>query len=279
MKLDLYRVSAFESNNAGGNPAGVILEADTLTESEMLSIAEEVGFSETAFVMKSSIADFKVRFFTPVDEVDLCGHATIATFNLLRDLGAINKGEFFQETKAGILKLDIQDEIVFMEQKLPIFGEIIDKKELINCFDLDEEDIVDSMPIQVVSTGLRDIILPIRNLGILSNMKANSDLITSISERFDVVGIHAFSIESIDGADAHTRNFAPRYGIDEESATGTSNGALACYLLQHSNISKDGRFKFEQGYSMGSPSKIYANLYIVNGVIESVYVGGSARKI
>ena len=84
MNKKIYRISALKYNNMGGNPAGVVLDADLLSESDMPTIAKEVGYSETAFIMKSLNADFKVRFFTPVAEVDLCGHATIASFNLLK---------------------------------------------------------------------------------------------------------------------------------------------------------------------------------------------------
>jgi PhzF family phenazine biosynthesis protein len=277
MNRQIYKISAFQYNNMGGNPAGVVLDADLLSESDMLTIAKEVGYSETAFIMKSLNADFKVKFFTPVAEVDLCGHATIASFNLLRDLHLINKGHYTQETKAGVLQLEIHDNLVYMEQNIPIFSEIIDRKELINCFDVDANAFSSDMPIQIVSTGLRDIILPIRSLNTLNMLKANSNSISMISEKYDVVGIHAFCLESINKADAHTRNFAPRYGIDEESATGTSNGALACYLSKYSDDSNDRSFEFEQGYIMNLPSRIFVKLINDKGNIESVKVGGSIR--
>jgi len=99
MANHIYRVTAFSDSAHGGNLAGVVLDADSLSEEQMLKIAKEVGYSETAFVMKSTKADFKVRFFTPTDEVDLCGHATIATFNLLRDLGAITVGDYTKKQR------------------------------------------------------------------------------------------------------------------------------------------------------------------------------------
>ena len=105
MDLTVYKLSSFPKEGHGGNEAGVVLDADSLKDKEMLKIAKEVGFSETAFVSNSNVADFKVRFFTPVNEVSLCGHATIATFNLLRDKEIISPGIYTQETKAGILKL------------------------------------------------------------------------------------------------------------------------------------------------------------------------------
>ena len=87
--IKVYTLNAFTDDVSGGNPAGVVLDADNLTEKQMQGIAKKVGFSETAFVMSSDSADFRVRFFTPSDEVDLCGHATIATFKLLLLKGRI----------------------------------------------------------------------------------------------------------------------------------------------------------------------------------------------
>ena len=96
MDVIIYKISSFTLNGSGGNKAGVVLEADGLTSKDMLRIANNVGYSETAFVMNSKIANFKVRFFTPLSEVDLCGHATIAVFNLLQQKEIINaaKSEF-----------------------------------------------------------------------------------------------------------------------------------------------------------------------------------------
>ena len=134
MSRKVYRLNAFAKTEDGGNPAGVVIDAEHLSANQMQAIAKEVGYSETAFVMKSDKADFRVRFFTPTNEVDLCGHATIATFNLLRDLGIVAKGQYTQETKAGVLKIAICEDEVFMEQKLPEFDQILNHDEIIDSF-------------------------------------------------------------------------------------------------------------------------------------------------
>jgi PhzF family phenazine biosynthesis protein len=275
----IYRVTAFTKNIQGGNPAGVVLDADLFTDEQMIGIAKEVGYSETAFVMKSNQADFKVRFFTPVDEVELCGHATIATFNLLRDLGVVSIGKYTQETKAGILRIQIYDNEVYMEQNTPKYLELIDKKEIDSCFKSQFKDYISDMPIQIVSTGLKDIILPVKNLKALLDMQPNYKAIDLLSRKYDVVGIHGFCLDTLTGCEAHTRNFAPRYGIDEESATGTSNGALACYLMKYMRNEFNGNFTIEQGYSMGRPSKVIAKVKLDGDKIKEVYIGGSAIRI
>ncbi|MCF8019744.1 MAG: PhzF family phenazine biosynthesis protein [Vallitaleaceae bacterium] len=279
MTNHIYRVTAFSDSVDGGNLAGVVLDADSLSEEQMLGVAKEVGYSETAFVMKSTEADYKVRFFTPTDEVDLCGHATIATFNLLRDLGVITVGDYTQETKAGILELQILDHSVYMEQNAPKYYEILDKNEIAGCFDSHQRDYIGDMPIQIVSTGLKDIILQVKDLETLLGLRPNLEKINAISRKHDVVGIHAFCLETLSNGEAHVRNFAPRYGINEESATGTANAALACYLMKYQKHEFHGDFVIEQGYSMKRPSKIMVKVRVAGDDTMQVYVGGSAVLI
>ena len=276
MDLTVYKLSSFPKEDHGGNEAGVVLDADSLKDKEMLKIAKEVGFSETAFVSNSNVADFKVRFFTPVNEVSLCGHATIATFNLLRDKEIISPGIYTQETKAGILKLDVKEDIVFMEQNSPVYGQVIEAIEFNNCF-YNDDYINQELPIVILSTGMREIFLPINSVKKLNNLTPNFEEIIKLSKRYDVIGIHVFSVTK-DKADAYGRNFAPIVGINEESATGTSNGALGCYLNKYVNPSKS-EFILRQGYSMNKPSEIITKLQIQNRMIDTVWVGGTAKII
>ena len=276
MDVVVYRLTSFPKEVHGGNEAGVVLNADKISEKEMLKIAKEVGYSETAFVSRSEKADFKVRFFTPNNEVSLCGHATIATFNLLRDKKIISPGIYTQETKAGILRLDVKEDIVYMEQNSPVYGQVIDPSEFSNCF-YNDDYINLELPIVILSTGMREIFLPINSIIKLNNITPNIEEIIKLSKKFKVIGIHVFSVTK-DEADAYGRNFAPVVGINEESATGTSNGALGCYLNKYVNPSKS-KFILRQGYSMDKPSEIITKLVIQNRNINTVWVGGSAKII
>ena len=131
MVIPVYTINAFAKLPGGGNPAGIVLDADVLSESEMQQIAATVGFSETAFVSKSDIADLRVRFFTPVNEVNLCGHATIGLFTLLLQMKRLEPGTYKQETKAGVLPVEIRpDGTALMTQNPPVFAEIISKEEI-----------------------------------------------------------------------------------------------------------------------------------------------------
>lgn len=282
MKIKAYTLNAFSKSNNGGNPAGVVLDADKLSDKQMLRIAQEIGFSETAFVKKSNKADFKLSFFTPTEEVDLCGHATIATFFLMKNLGLIQSGRYTQETKAGVLDIKVKEEnTIFMNQNNPHFFEEIDKKEIADSLNISTKSLAADLPIQIVTTGLRDILVPIKNLSDLHSIKANFEKITEISKKYKVVGYHLFTLETKLNSTAHCRNFAPLYNIPEESATGTSNGALSCYLFKHKRINKKqiNNLVYEQGYSMNKPSEIFVKLKADDKKIAEVRVGGIASNI
>lgn len=282
MEIKVYRLNVFAETTNGGNPAGVVLDADFLSSDEMQKIAKKVGFSETAFVQKSADADYKIIFFTPDGEVDLCGHATVAVFYLLADKGIIQIGKYTQETKAGILEIECRgDGVIYMNQCNPEFYETLDKKEIADTLNIDVDDIIDDLPIQIVSTGLKDILIPIKSLKVLCGIKPNFDKISHVSKKYGAVGYHLFTLETKYDSTAHCRNFAPLYGISEEAATGTSNGALSCYLYKYGVILEKNikELVFEQGYSMNKPSKILTDLIIYNHEIVEVKVGGTALNI
>ena len=267
--MDIYVASAFAKDGKGGNKAGVMVENIPETAAEKLNIARIMGYSETAFVSNSDKADFKLEYFTPAEEVPLCGHATIATFTVLSQLGKLNKTEYTIETGAGILRIKLQSDMIFMEQNLPEFSEKLSASEFEDV--INAADIGKNYPIQIVSTGLRDIMLPIKDEKALSQLRPDFAAMTELSSAKNVVGVHAFALKN-DSITAVCRNFAPLYDIDEESATGTSNCALAGYLWNY-GIKKD-RYIFEQGYELGSPSEIIVDISNEGDEITSVFVGG-----
>ena len=278
MDLIIYTLNSFAKTEDGGNPAGVVLQADGLSDEEMLSIAQQVGFSETAFVQESEEANYKVRFFTPNSEVDLCGHATIATFTLLKIKKIIGDGILCQETKAGILNIEVYNDKIYMNQNTPQYFNIIDKNEIADSLNITQNDFISHLPVQIVSTGLKDIMIPIKSLDRLLAIKPDLEKITALSKKYNVSGFHVFSLETKFDSTAHCRNFAPLYNINEESATGTSNGALACYLYNYGIVNKEqsSELIFEQGYSMQKPSEILVRLKIDKNKICEVKVGGTA---
>lgn len=274
--MDVYVASVFSKDRKGGNKAGVVLDEPALTVAQKMQIAKTLNYSETVFVTGSVTADFELQYFTPTEEVPLCGHATIAAFFILNLLQRLNKQAYTIQTKAGILNIHIQDNgMIFMEQNPPSYFALLDADTFTHC--LDTEVIDTSLPIQIVSTGLKDILLPVASKSHLANLAPSMHVMAAISKEKDVVGVHAFALEKESGITAVCRNFAPLYGIDEESATGTSNCALACYLSKY--YRKQPQYIFEQGHNLGEVSQIVVNLTYRDNAVDTVYVGGSGYLV
>lgn len=278
MKKKIFQVDAFTNVAFGGNPAGVVPDASGLDEIMMQKIANEMQVSETAFVFpcEEEGVDFHVRFFTPTQEVDLCGHATIATFFILAKTGQI-KGDneikiVKQKTRAGILPVEIEfkdgkiNRVMMTQAKPKTIFEVEDIEELAKIMGLKTEDIgIDHYSIkpQAVSTGLPDIMMPVRNLELLTSISPDYEALAEYSRRLDVIGVHAFTLESEEeNSTLACRNFAPAAGIDEEAATGTSNGALGAYLIKNDILQLNEVIILicEQGRSMNRDSKIVVKL-------------------
>jgi PhzF family phenazine biosynthesis protein len=278
MKIEVYHLNAFTRAGNGGNPAGVVLDAAFLSDKKMRYVANKVGFSETAFIQESKLADFKIQFFTPTDEVELCGHATIAAFFLLLEKNRIIEGTYSIETKAGVLDVKVKDGEMYLSQTLPKFEQFIENGEILRSLNIREDDLNLQLPIQIVSTGLRDILIPIKTREKLNSITPNFNEVEEISKKYNVIGYHLFTLDSEPGITAHCRNFAPLYDIPEESATGTSNGALACYLRKYKMVPVSSNTSvFEQGYVMKASSEIKSRVELNEDFkITRIEVGGNA---
>lgn len=279
-KYELYVVSVFIRDGKGGNLAGIVINGEDFSEKQMKSIANELNFSETAFIMYSDCADYKIRFFTPNSEVDICGHATIGAFSLLRKLEIIDSKIYYLETKAGIFEIIVEKGNVFMEQKKAEFFKVIDIDEVLVSLNITHKELDEDIPIKIISTGLRDIFIPIKNKNILNKISPDFEEVKNISKKNEVVGYHLFAVSKEDNIDVYCRNLAPLYGISEESATGTSNCALACYLYELGIRKKDEDvFTIIQGESLGAISEITVKLKILNNEIKKCYVGGQSLVV
>lgn len=265
-----YIVDAFTHQAFGGNPAGVVLlEGDSFpNEDLMLQVAAELRYSETAFVRRHSANEYTVRYFTPRAEVDLCGHATIATFALLHSLG-LAEVSCVCHTLAGDLAVEVGDRVM-MQMALPRIVKTIDNiAELYTALRLTGYH--PELPVQLVYAGLSDILLPVADVSTLNRLQPDMDAIASLTALHEAVSFHVFAI-SDDGYTAHVRDFAPLYGVPEESATGTANAALTHYLAMTGAIGRQGDFAFLQGEAMGRPSVIATRL-TADGILQ---VGGTA---
>ncbi len=271
--MKYYIVDAFTSEPFGGNTAGVVLlDGDFPSDKLMQQVAAELRYSETAFVQRNGSAEFTVRYFTPAGEVDLCGHATIASFGLLLKEGIVADGELcLNHTLAGDLKVKAGDRVMMQMAPPAVVDHPIDIERLHVIMGGESVQTWPELPVEIVSTGLPDIIMPVTSREALNAMRPDMAALAAFSIELDVVGVHAFALVD-DGYTAHVRNFGPRYNIPEESATGTANAALTHYLQRRGLVELGGSCRFLQGEAMGHPSVIATTL----ATDGDIWVGGKS---
>lgn len=268
-----YIVDAFTDQPFGGNPAGVVLlDSDTFPNEElMLKVASELRYSETAFLRILSPREYQARYFTPKAEVELCGHATIASFSLLHQM-QLAEGGCLCHTLAGDLCIEVGEKVMMQMATPRIVATIENANEIYQA--LDVKDFQPTLPVQIAYSGLPDIMIPLSDVTMLQTLKPDMDAITAITHKYQAVSFHTFTFGN-DGYTAHVRDFAPLYDIPEESATGTANAALTHYLAVNGVIPRQGDFVFIQGEAMGRPSIVNTRV-APDGI---VYVGGTAAIV
>lgn len=301
----VYIADAFAKTLYGGNQAGVVIleeGQDFPPGLRMRKIAGELKHSETAFVKRLSGDAFQIRYFTPAKEVDLCGHATIGAFSVLQKEGMIQPGVFRLETRASKLSIEVKPEGIWMDMASPQEMGVLsweEAAEIYDAFGLNPEEaapkaeqkeakaalsqgnpekteVVPELQTKIVSTGLADILLPVADKDLLQKARLQAGRVSALSEKYQVVGVHMFSLSEDPGITAECRNFAPLYEIPEESATGTSNGALTFYLFRAGLLASGQENVFLQGEAMGKPSYIRSRLEFSPENQPLVRIGGSA---
>jgi PhzF family phenazine biosynthesis protein len=299
--IPVAEVNGFTSGGGlGGNPAGVVVTQDAthVPVAARLAVAKSVGFSETVFVDAIEAAEgereltIELNYYTPEARVEMCGHATIACLGHLREVGLLpaavgGKIEGVLRLLCGAVRFRIEegdDEQVFMQQlplvqDTPLEGEVLER--LLRCLGVEEEDVDFGSfggPV-VASTGLRDVQILLKEVGTLDGLRPDMDAMSELSKELDVVGVHVGVGVGVGvgGSRCKVRNFAPLFGIDEESATGTSNCALAGMLASAGCVGWGTAVLCEQGEGMGSPSSIVVGLG--RDASEGAWVGGSSRTI
>ncbi|MBO5122652.1 MAG: PhzF family phenazine biosynthesis protein, partial [Oscillospiraceae bacterium] len=262
--MKAYVMDAFSAQIFGGNQAGVALPETTLSDALMQQIAAEFKHSETAFVQKESDGSVTLRYFTPAGEVELCGHATIASFALLRSLNLLQDGLHTAHTKAGDLTIDVAGDTVWMDMAPPVLLRELPEAEwsaLYEAYGLTVADRPEGFVPKIVSTGLADIMMPVRDHETLMRAVQNAPVVTDLSKFYDVTGVHMFCLGGED-CTAYCSNYAPLYDIPEECATGTSNGALTYYLYLQDLVKAGEENVFVQGEHMNRPSEIRSRLKV-----------------
>jgi len=272
----VFLVKSFTQDKNFGSPTGIVLDADDLSEQQMQAIATKLNFAESAFVLASEKADYRLRFFAPNHEVALCGHATIASFHLLAEQGRITFGEkdhviLTQETSAGLLQVTChKDGRVVMSQKEPTFGVIeTDCDRVAGLLGISAADFLD-YPVQVVSSGTPKLLVPLNSLKALRAVTQDSEGIKQYCRETEAKGIYPFTMESpIPDTDFFARQFNPLADENEDPLTGVAAGALGCYAKKYKLLAKE-QFIVAQGYDLNMGGNMLVD------VTEGVRVGGYA---
>lgn len=288
-KYRLYQVDSFTEEKFAGNPAGVITNADGLTEFEMQKIARELNNSETAFIFSSNCDEYDVhlRFFTPRKEVPICGHATIAAHYVRALENQLDTVRVIQRTGAGLLPVDIirekNDYRIIMTQGKIEFGSFIEgenKEILLSALKITDEDLLGNCPIQIVSTGHSKVMIGIRNSTIINALEPNYDALSKLSEIIGCNGYYVFTLNSgVDDILVKGRMFAPAIGINEDPVTGNANGPLGAYLVHHKLTEHNGallRFNARQGEAIRRAGTVNVEVRIENDEPAEVKVSGKA---
>src|SRR5215208_2183096 len=296
--IKFYQADVFTAEPFGGNPVAVVPDADGLSDDQLQQIAREMNLSETVFVFPPTdpAAVVRLRIFTPSQEIPFAGHPVLGTFFILAELGLITLKEpvtrVLQECNIGLFAVELYalkgkvDRIVMTQPKPEFLGPVEETDDLYKvavALGLSKPVIADTQwPIEVVSTGLPVMIVPVRTLTAVRSIRPDASAIMDVCRRFGANGIMVFTTVTVDPtATVHTRMFAPSIGILEDPATGSASGALGAYLVQNGviDVAPTTEIISEQGYEMDRPSRILVQVESDDDIIQSVRVGGECVMV
>ena len=264
MRNAFHLVDVFARERYAGNQLAVVEEAGSLNDEEMQAFAAEIGFSETTFVGGQSTDGWDVRIFTPEAEIPFAGHPTIGTAHVIREQIAEGRPDsVVLDLDVGGIPVEVRGrdgrEALWMTQQPPKFGRELPPETLADVLSLDVADLDADWPVQVVSTGLPTIVVPLASRAALRDIELDRDAYRAVTGEREAKNVLAFCRDprSADN-DLAVRVFAPFYGVPEDPATGSSNGCLAAYLVRHLVLGTDEiDVRVEQGYEMGRPSLLH----------------------
>lgn len=286
------QVDAFTTRPLAGNPCAIVFNANGLTADQMLAIAREMNLSETAFVLRSAVADVGARYFTPAEEIPLAGHPTIATMHALVERGDIVLGAGVTtvtlELPAGVITVEIEADgrlpritlpRITMSQKKPQFLAIHDPARVLPAFGLSPADLLPDLPIQTVSTGTPQLMIPLRSLDALRRCRLDAAAYSDLRAHADFFSPHLFCLAGVTPA-GYT--FARHFGVPpdtmEDPFTGSATGGMAAYLW-HYGLLDSPTFVAEQGHWLNRPGQAWVEVVGPRNEIETVKVGGTAVTV
>lgn len=281
----LLQVDAFTTRPFAGNPAGVVLDADGLSDAEMLAVARELNNSDTAFLLRSTAAgaDLRIRYFTPKVEVPVCGHATVASLFVRAEKAGPGTVRF--ETGIGVLDATVTQEngaaLVRFRQAKPTFEPPLDPvlaTEVLAALGVPEGERRSEIPVQIVSTGHGKVIVPLRSAAVLHSLHPDAERLVRLSARVGCNGFYPFVVSTTDPFVTEGRMFAPAIGITEDPVTGNAAGPLGAYLVRQRVAPPGPAFHFaaRQGTALGRPGSVEVRVRVEGGEPVEVTIGGAA---
>lgn len=283
LHLDVFTDRRFE-----GNQLAVFPSPGRLSTDEMQRIAREMAFSESTFVFPpDGPGDVRMRIFTPGEELPIAGHPTIgSTFALVED-GVIAPGreEFVFGLGVGPTPVSLEWDdgrlaFAWMTMPRPEYGAAVsDRAALAAACGLGADDLMEALPVQVVSCGVPYLLVPLRTRAAVDTVSVDRAALKRCL-RAASLAEHPGFFFTVDAAsgEVYSRMLAPGFGITEDPATGSASGPLGCYLVHHDVVQPEvaGRLVNLQGVAMGRPSRIYIAIGVSAGAVSSVRVGGKA---
>ncbi|MGH8137220.1 MAG: PhzF family phenazine biosynthesis isomerase [Steroidobacteraceae bacterium] len=290
-KIQVHQVDAFTRERFTGNPAGVVLNADGLTEAQMLAIARELNNADTAFILAPEGDDhtMRARFFTPRTEVGFVGHATVAAqYVLSRRSGAPRRQR--QRSKAGIVDIEVRglddDRSIAIRQSTPPIGRELNDRERLAVLDslaLATDDLDTRCPLRIVGSGSTRLLIGVRSPEVLKHLKPDVNRLTTLSAQLGAAGYFVFALTANAGDHlTESRMFCPALGIAEDPVSGNAHGLLGVYLARTGFLPRDGQrtaFTGIQGHQLHRPGRVNVELELKDGVVDGVWIIGQAVSI
>ncbi len=256
--MKFYILDCFAEAKYQGNPLAVLIPDRPVSDGEMLQIAKEMGFSETAFILsgKQDNGGYDVRIFTPDVEVPFAGHPSLGTAWIIRnELEGGKTARVLLNLRAGQIPVAVSAQGMTMTQNQPVFGAALPREMLAAILCLEPEDIREDYPVEIVSTGLEAVIVPLRSRDALARCRVDHLRFQRMIDEVRKCNILAFFD---DGGLIRARLFMDDPGFLEDPATGSANGNLAGYFLCHDYFgSSEIEYQVSQGVEMGRPSTLY----------------------
>ncbi len=288
----LFHVDAFTRQRFGGNPAAVVLDADSLSDTEMQTIAAELNVAETAFVLEPEADDhdLQVRFFTPRHEVSFVGHVTVAAQYVRAKVHGKPKKILRQRTGIGIVEIEVDqvdgDYRVAITQSPPSLGPVVSdvhRKAVLNALGISSPTLHEDCPMQIMAKRTTRLLIGLNSPDLLTSLKPDFEDLLRLTPHVGAEGFFVFALtdtpEAGFAAGTESRMFCPAIGIPEDPVSGNAHGMLGAYLVNHGLLaSTDGvaRFRGRQGESMRRPGIVDVDVACSGRVVQSVRIQGDA---